>query len=105
MGKSTQKYNKRGGGHRSNFFKLLKYPDIKIDPDSDEFSLGLHLFHEHGLRSESDFDATFTIYILEKCSPSLLDKREHILIHKYNTLYPFGLNKVNPFGIALMTHH
>ena len=48
---------------------------------------------------EEDFDRAYTVYILENCSPSALDKREHMLIHKYNTLHPVGLNKVNPFKL------
>ena len=36
-------------------------------------------------------------------SPSLLEKKEHNYIHGYNTLYPIGLNKINPFGIPRLS--
>ena len=37
------------------------------------------------------------------CSPSNLEKKEHLFIHKFKTLYPIGLNKYNPFGLAVIT--
>ena len=38
-----------------------------------------------------------------QCSRSLLEKKEHNYIHGYNTLYPIGLNKINPFGIPRLS--
>ena len=45
--------------------------------NSDDFSLGLHLLHEHGLEDPKCFNDTYETRILEVCSPSLLEKREH----------------------------
>ena len=98
VGKSVQEMCRRFNGHRHCFYTILRNKDI--DLDSDDYSLGLHLFHEHSQHMESDFDKAFTVYIVENCSPSSLDKREHMFIHKYNTLHPNGLNKVNPFKLT-----
>ena len=32
-----------------------------------------------------------------------LEKKEHCYIHKYNTLFPIGLNKMNPFGLPILS--
>ena len=100
VGKSVQELGKRFNGHRYCFYKIVRNVDIEFEEDLDDYSLGLHLYYEHGQHMASDFDKSFTVYIVENCSPSLLDKREHMLIHKYNTLHPNGLNKVNPFKLA-----
>ena len=36
-------------------------------------------------------------------SPSDLEKKEHLYIHKLETLYPLGLNKDNPFGLPILS--
>ena len=70
-----------------------------VDTSTDDFSLGLHLLNEHGCKEKSDFEKMYRVYILENCSPKLLEKQEHVYIHKYNTLHPRGLNKINPFSL------
>ena len=89
-------------GHRDNYYKVLRN-DADVDVDSDDYSLGLHLANEHGCTDEGDFDKYYNVQILENCSPSALEKKEHMYIHKFNTLYPIGLNKINPFGLPILS--
>ena len=69
----------------------------------DDYSLGLHLFHEHGHGDKEDFNRYYRVQTLEVCSPSRIEKKEHYYIHGYNTLHPIGLNKVNPFGLSRLS--
>ena len=84
------------------FYKILrKHEDV--DVLSDGYSLGLHLVNEHGCVDEADFNRLYKVQIVENCSPSSLEKKEHCYIHKYNTLSPIGLNKMNPFGLPILS--
>ena len=69
----------------------------------DDYSLGLHLVHEHHVVDREDFNKYFRVQILENFRPSALEKKEHLYIHKYKTLYPVGLNKNNPFGLSILS--
>ena len=88
-------------GHRDKFYAVLAGGEV--DESSDDYSLGLHLVHEHGVDDRGDFDKLLRVQIVENCSPSSLEKKEHLYIHKYNTLYPVGLNKINPFGLSRLS--
>ena len=55
-------------GHRRNFYKVLNNEDI--DKTSDDYSLGLHLVHEHGCTDREDFKKHLQVQIVENCSPS-----------------------------------
>ena len=101
FGRTTQQLGKRTNGHRECFYQILR--NGNIDESKDDYSLGLHLFHEHGLSSPRDFNEHYTLQIIEVCSPSLLEKKEHNYIHGYNTLFPIGLNKINPFGLPRLS--
>ena len=98
IGRTVQYISKRMSGHR-DCFKLIIENNSNVDYSTDDFSLGLHLANEHGCSEKSDFNKMYSISILKNCSPFALEKQEHIYIHKYNTLYPNGLNKVNPFNL------
>ena len=87
-------------GHRDCFYCVLD--GKSIDEASDDYSLGLHLVHEHGVVDREDFNNLLSLYVVEKCSPAHLEKKEHLYIHKFKTLTPFGLNKVNPFELPLL---
>ena len=41
--------------------------------------------------------------IIENCIPSSLEKKDHLYIHRFKTLYPVGLNKNKPFGLAMLS--
>ena len=101
VGRTIQILGKRMGGHRECFYQILRNDDV--DFSKDDYSLGLHLFHEHGLRDKEDFNRHYRVQILEVCSPSRIEKKEHFYIHGYNTLHPIGLNKVNPFGLSRLS--
>ena len=85
-----------------NFYKLLNN-DEDVDETSDDYSLGLHLINEHGCSNKEDFNKHLQVQIVENCSPSTLEKKEHLYIHKFKTLYPVGLNKNNPFGLSVLS--
>ena len=101
FGRAVQLLHNRMSGHRECYYKILDA--INIDESKDDYSLGLHLVHEHGCVDREDFNTHFTVLIVENCSPSRLEKLEHMYIHKYKTLNPFGLNKVNPFGLSVLS--
>ena len=101
IGRTIQILGKRMGGHRECFYQILR--DANVDLSKDDYSLGLHLYHEHGLRSPEDFNEHYRVQILEVCSPSQIEKKEHCYIHRYNTLHPLGLNKINPFGLPRLS--
>ena len=100
-GRTIQQICKRMNGHRECYYKLLR--NENVDVSSDDYSLGLHLLHEHGLSDPGDFNKHYQVQLMEVCSPSLLEKKEHNYIHGYNTLYPIGLNKINPFGLPKLS--
>ena len=101
-GRTIQMLGKRMCGHRRCYYELLESEE-NIDFSKDDYSLGLHLKREHGCSDPMDFDKHYQVQIIENCSPSLLEKKEHHYIHGYNTLYPVGLNKVNPFGLTRLS--
>ena len=102
IGRTVQPLRERMSGHRGNFYKVLAAHN-DVDESKDDYSLGLHLVHEHHSIDRGDFNKHFRLQILENCSPSSLEKKEHLYIHKFKTLYPIGLNKNNPFGLSILT--
>ena len=101
FGRTIQFICKRMSGHRDKFYVVLA--GSEVDETNDDYSLGLHLVHEHGVVDRTDFDKHYQVHIVENCSPSSLEKKEHLYIHKFNTLYPVGLNKINPFGLSRLS--
>ena len=101
VGKTTQNLNGRVSGHRSKYYHCLNYEGDKRDIDDDDHLLGLHLYFQHGLRVENGFDESYKFTILENCSPSSLDLKEHLWIHRLRTLKPYGLKSHDPFGIPM----
>ena len=101
IGRTVQELADRMSGHRACYYKVLrKHSDV--DSFSDDYSLGLHIAYDHGCTDQGDFNRLYRVQILENCSPSSLEKKEHCYIHKYNTLFPVGLNKTNPFGLPIL---
>ena len=105
VGRTIQKLHKRCDWYRTAYYNVLRngVPNDIAKDSEDLYTLGLHLHFEHGCVSEEDFNNAFTFHILEHCSPSQIEKREHTWIHRLNTLHPFGINKVNPFGLPIWT--
>ena len=101
IGRTVQPLSDRLSGHRACFYKVLRNHN-DVDINSDDFSLGLHIANDHDCVDQADFNRLYRVQILENCSPSTLEKKEHCFIHKYNTLFPLGLNKTNPFGLTIL---
>ena len=106
VGRTVQRLSDRAGQHRRNFYAMLK--DItnaltnEVYRQDDDYSLGLHLIEDHGLNEKNDFENSYMLFILDTCSPKMLEVREHSYIHSLKTLKPHGLNAVDPFGIPLL---
>ena len=98
----VQTLNKRLNGHCHCFSTVVKegLNYVNASDDDDSFSLGIHLFNEHGITS--GFDDYFRFHVLEHVSPSQMEKSEHLWIHKLNTLFPYGINRSNPFGLPVL---
>ena len=101
FGRSTRQLNVRIREHRSAFYKLIAGENIEFTKD-DDFSLGIHLYFDHGFCTRNMFDKTYEISIVENVSPYNMETVEHKYIHKYRTLRPNGINTQNPFGIPLL---
>ena len=105
VGRTVQPLNKRVNGHRQGFTNIVnKGMNYVNSLDSeDTYSLGIHLFSEHGITN--DFNTHYTFHVLEHVSPLRMEVSEHMWIHKLNTLYPHGINRNNPFGIPILDLH
>ena len=102
IGRSTRPLRTRIGEHRQHYYKITK--GDSFDPTSDEFALGNHLF-SHGYTERSDFNKIYSVCILTVCSPKILEVKEHLFIHKLQTLLPLGINLSNPFAIPLLNEN
>ena len=76
---------------------------MDTEEKEDRFAMGMHIFNEHGLKTKREFNEAFEIYILEVCSPRILDVREHMWIHKLKALQPHGINIGKTFGFSLLS--
>ena len=97
VGRSVQLLRSRIGQHRRAFYTVVK--GEKVDVTDDDFSIGVHLYHDHGLINRQDFNKNISLCIIDNASPKLLAVREHLYIHLLKTLRPLGLNSNNPFNI------
>lgn len=103
VGKTVQMLSSRMCGHRNKFFELLRQNgNIDEDADKDDYVPGMHLYNNHGLRNFEHFNSSYEVTLLEKCTPSSLDVKEHLWIQKLRTLNPLGLNSVDPYGLPLL---
>ena len=93
---ASQKPSKLAKSENSAIFEKLK---IEKTCQTGEF-LGINVFHASGGSCSTDFNKLLRVRIVENCSPSSLEKKEHLYIHKFKTLHPVGLNKINPFGLS-----
>ena len=108
VGRSIQFLVKRIGQHRQKYYEILKNINSHLSDasllDNDEYSLGLHLVHDHNLTKKCNFNDSYEVFIYDICSPRLLEINEHRSIHKLKTLRPFGINTQNPFSIPLLNY-
>ena len=99
MGRSTRPLRTRIGEHRRHFYQIVDNKPYHFD--NDDFALGSHLYN-HGCKLKSDFDKFYRVFVIEICSPKVLEVKEHIYIHKLHSLAPNGINISNPFSIPLL---
>ena len=100
IGWSTRLLRTRIGEHRRYFYQIIDNKPFKLD--NDDFALGSHLYHDHCCRDRTDFNKFYRISILEICSPNTIDVKEHLYIHKLNSLTPNGINVSNPLAIPML---
>ena len=97
--------HKRINGHRDSLVKYVKNQNIINSitnlEEKDMYSLAIHLHKENNVLVRTELD-NYEITILEKCTPSNLDTKEHLWIQKLKTLPPFGLNMYSPLGFPLL---
>ena len=105
VGKTTQQLNGRTNHHRACFVKYVKSNGkLKVAKEKlDNYAMGIHLFNEHDIKLEKSFDEAYELYILEICSPKILDVKEHMWIHKLKALAPHGLNLGQTYGFPLLS--
>ena len=105
VGRTVQPLNKRVNGHLQSFQKVVAKGLMhqKLGENDDTYSLGIHLLQEHGVTS--NFNGHFTFHILDHVSSSKLERKEHLWIHKLNTLYPYGINRSNPFSLPILKYN
>ena len=100
VGRTVRKLQERIGEHRRSFYKVVENVNIilgnNLYRDEGEFSAGLHLIHEH------PYIAYNKTFILDVCSPRVLEVREHKYIHDLKTLKPYGINSASPFGMNIL---
>ena len=99
-GRSTRTLRTRIGEHRRYYYQIIDNKPFQLD--NDDFALGSHLYHEHGCRNRSDFNKFYKVSLLEICSPKVIDMKEHLYIHRLNSLNPNGLNISNPLSIPVL---
>jgi hypothetical protein len=92
VGRSTRPLRTRVREHRRNFYRMSEKADFEYNKDSDEYTLGHHLFHDHKLSCKIDFDNNYSVSILDISSLKVLDVKEHKFICLLNSLSPQGLN-------------
>ena len=77
FGRTVQITAKRMRGHRECYYQILR--NDNVDQSKDDYALGLHLFHQHGLLYPEDFDSYIRIQIVEVCSPFQLEKKNTVM--------------------------
>ena len=105
VGKSTQLCHKRINSHRAfqkKYSENRHIVDNLNESEKDKYSLATHLHIEHGIIGNTCLDDNYNFTILEKCTPSSLDVKEHLWIQKIRTLIPHGLNLNSPLGFPLL---
>ena len=87
-GRTVQMIGKRMNGHRECF---MNYYGMEIILMKQRMTIpwgSPNLTQDHGLSSPEDFNMHYAVCILDVCSPSMLEEKEHNYIHRYNTLHP-----------------
>ena len=99
VGRTTHFLHVRMREHRNKYYDLLR--GKKVDDQSDEYSLGLHLA-SHGFTDRKNFNECYNVSIIDNASPRTIEVKENKFIQVLKTLRPLGINTVNPFGLPLL---
>ena len=93
-------------GHREIFKEILKRAADNtlqdLDTNNDLYTLGLHLYSEHGIIDEKGFDRFVKFGLLEAVNPVDIEVKEYKWMHRLNTFQPVGINVEYPFGIPFL---
>ena len=96
----------RVSGHRHHYHEILKKEtsnaDADFDTSNDLYSLGLHLYLDHGFTDPNAFNKYFKFGILEVVNPGDIEKKEFKWMHKLNSFQPHGINVEYPFEIPFI---
>ena len=76
---------------------------MKTSEEEDNYALCMHLYNEHGVKDELQFNEAYELYILEVTQPRTIDVREHMWIHRLQSVSPLGLNLASTFGMPLLS--
>ena len=105
-GRTIQAMHLRVNGHREIFKEILdrarKNTLQELDSDNDLYTLGLHLYFEHGITEDNGFDRFVKFGLLEEVNPVDIEVKEYKWMHKLNTFQPVGINVEYPFGIPFL---
>ena len=105
-GRTIQEMHLRVNGHREIFKEILDRARNntlqELDSNNDLYTLGLHLYFEHGITEENGFDRFVRFGLLEAVNPVDIEVKEYKWMHKLNTFQPVGINVEYPFGIPFL---
>ena len=105
-GRTVQAMHLRVNGHREIFKEILKRAADNtlqdLDTNNDLYTLGLHLYSEHGITDEKGFDRFVKFGLLEAVNPVDIEVKEYKWMHRLNTFQPVGINVEYPFGIPFL---
>ena len=105
-GRTTNPLYVRNSGHRHHYNEILKKiaknEPVDFDTTSDLYSMGLHLFLDHGITDPDGFEKNYKFGILENVAPGEIEKKEFKWMHKVNSFQPHGINVEYPFGIPFL---
>ena len=105
-GRTVEALHKRTCGHRHCYKEVIKRAANgtlqDLDTTNDLYTLGLHLYYDHGFADPDDFDRNMEFGILEVVSPADIEVKEYRWMHRLNSFQPAGINIEYPFGIPLL---
>ena len=75
--------------HRNKYYDILQ--GKKVDDQSDEYSLGLHLA-SHGFTDRKNFNECCNVSIIDNASPRTLEVKENKFIQVFPLVFQFWVN-------------
>ena len=84
VGRSVRTLKTRIGEHHHAFYHVIQ--GKSFDEDNDDYSIGMHLAHEHKVTKNSDFNDNIEVCIIDRYSPKSLEVCENKFIYLLQTL-------------------